>query len=269
MSDYETSVAQQTEDQIYRLKHGWGYGRRTPDENRRLAREAAERARVIARRHPFAQEVSPVPRRLVTTMPPNAPEATLARWERAKALNPDWEHVALMCGRDGYRSGAQAADFARVEELLARGGVYIDADLEVLHPLDPLIDIEEAWVPAENYADVPDLSNFALGFPPGHPALAALLELMRDRVPGPTWWSGPGALRAIMHGRVGHDVWLLDPIELAPVYWRDVDGLIRIHDMTPDQLRAEFPRSLGVHLYEGSWRSGKSRRTDIDGKGRP
>jgi hypothetical protein len=199
-------------------------------------------------------------------------------------LTPDWEHVALTCDRKKpedflysgdyplmshtwptVKSGAQLADIVRVEELFIRGGIYIDADLEMLKPFEsPLLDF--AWVPAEDTTAEPDISNFAMGFPPGHPALGFLLELMLDRLPGPTWWSGPGALRVVMRGR--DDVSFLAPHLLCPVNWKDVPELTRIYDLTPDQLRAEFPDSIGVHLYEGSWRSGKSRRTNVDGKGR-
>ncbi len=281
MSDYETSVAEQTEEQIYRLKHGWGYGRRTAHENRELARAAAVRAVRIARRHPFATLDRAIPRRLITTMPSNVLIETAERWSRATDLHPDWEHVLLICDRkrptdnlyepdfplmkhlwSTVRSGAQLADIVRTEELFHRGGIYIDADLEVLAPLDSLITTDFAWVPAEDSRPVPDISNFALGFPPAHTALGMLLEMMMERIPGPTWWSGPGALRVTMRER--HDVSLLAPHLLSPVNWKDVPNLARIHDYTPDQLRAEFPTSLGVHLYEGSWRSGKSRRSAVD-----
>lgn len=277
---YEDSVAEQAEEQIFRLKHGWGYGKRTRAENRRLAVEAADRARAMARRHPFAQETEEIPRRLITTMPPDPPEATLLRWDRARLLTPDWEHVLLVCDRrnlrtldnadcplmsylwSDVRSGAQLADIVRVEELYLRGGVYIDADLVLLRHPDELAGDRQAWVPAEDLREVPDISNFAMGFPPRHPALAMLIDVMKDRLPGPTWWSGPGALRVAMRERA--DVHLLDPDMLCPVNWTDLDQLEEIHDLAPEVLMERFPESVGVHLYEGSWRSGKSRRTKVD-----
>lgn len=275
MDDYLVSVATQTEEQIYRLKHGWGYGRRTADENRQIARDAAARARSIAERYPAAQETRPIPRRLITTMPSRAPIETAERWERAMEHNSDWEHVRLDCDRQrptdhldesdfplmshlwsSVRSGAQLADIVRVEELFLRGGVYIDADLEVLGSLDYLAGDRLPWVPEEDNSETPDISNFALGFPPRHPAVGMLMEIMMERLPGPTWWSGPGALRVAMRGR--SDVAFLAPHLLCPVNWKDVPRLSEIHDWSPSALREAFPHSLGVHLYEGSWRSGTS-----------
>jgi len=101
----------------------------------------------------------------------------LARWMQ---LHPRWR---IMLWTDKNRpklrneaeylaasSPAQASDILRYEVLL-RGGIYLDLDVEPVKPLDPLLDLD-AFVAGQAGGL---LCNAVLGAAPGHPALRALV----------------------------------------------------------------------------------------------
>src|SRR6476659_4298396 len=112
-----------------------------------------------------------IPKRLVRTVPEHTTDEVEAWWEQAKGLHPGW---AFDTWRDpidprffpltspywdGCESGAQLADLVRLEDLLLRGGCYIDSDVECYRPFDPLLSVRgfAAW-------DCPDyIPNAVMG----------------------------------------------------------------------------------------------------------
>lgn len=177
-------------------------------------------------------------------------------WRAFGTMHPDW---TLMTHRDPLvpadwpltsgkwpkvENGAQLADLVRLEALLRWGGIYVDADVEPWRPLDPLLSLK-AFAAWEDERVVP---NAVMGAVPGHPAIRACLELMLERIPGPTWEAGPGVTTAILPGR--DDVLLLPPGSFYAVHYRDPD---RDRLMADSKTKVHNPWGFVLHRYEGSW----------------
>jgi mannosyltransferase OCH1-like enzyme len=76
------------------------------------------------------------------------------------------------------RQPAERADILRLEVLCRDGGVYVDADLECLRPIDPLLDGASFFLGA---LDSGRVSNAIIGSVPDHPLLVRALEELRPR----------------------------------------------------------------------------------------
>ena len=204
-----------------------------------------------------------MPRRLVRTVPEAVDDEQEHLWEIACDLHPDWEHRTWREPIDpvdfpltGYlfstcESGAQKADLIRAEDLYSRSGIYLDSDVEVLRPLDPLLGTRGF----AGWEDENHICNAVMGFEAGHPALREYLELAIQRHDEGTWLAGVGAFTEVMRGR--DDVLLLAPGSLYPVHYRQSMppmGLVRCHN----------PWAYTIHHWNHSWasaeriRSGKS-----------
>ena len=196
-----------------------------------------------------------IPRRLVRTVPAITDEHTEALWDIACGLHPDWEHVTLRDPVDREQfplgspdwdtceTGAQLADLIRAEELLHRGGVYLDSDVLVLRRFDALCGLDgfAAW------EDEQHIPNAVLGFAPGHPALAEVLALAVARHSRGTWAAGVGVCTEVFTGR--DDMALLPPGSFYPVPWQ------RAHrgNVNWAQVAADNPWAYAIHQYAGSW----------------
>jgi mannosyltransferase OCH1-like enzyme len=148
------------------------------------------------------------------------------------------------------RQPAERADVLRLELLHREGGVYVDADLECLRPIEPLLDGVSCFLGA---LDSGRVSNAIVGSVPGHPLLGqALAELRPRSTYGPVDREGTGPL-LLERLRGGFpDVTVFDPevfYETArerAVYafhhsvrsWKDAEGL------RGDVARAERDRAI-------------------------
>lgn len=196
-----------------------------------------------------------IPRRLVRTVPAVTPQETENLWSVANVLHPDWEHVTWRDPVDptafpisspywgDCETGAQLADLIRVEDLLHRGGWYIDSDIWMLRPLDSLCALNgvAAW---EDHLYIP---NAVLGFSPGHPALQQVLDLAIKRRKRGTWIAGVGVTTEVFRNRT--DMTLLPPGAFYPVHWRDAHR--HMVDWSHEANMA--PWAFAIHKYAASW----------------
>lgn len=125
--------------------------------------------------------------------PPMAP-AYIEAGQKWATMNPGWtvKHWSgppfRMVNSCLYEKAAPPhdrfrfkADLLRLELLLKYGGVYIDADMEPLRPLDSLLDGADAiagWSP-DRWKGKRILSNAFIGAVPGHPWIARCVAKMR------------------------------------------------------------------------------------------
>lgn len=204
-----------------------------------------------------------IPRRLIRTVPSTTAAEVEGFWQRSCDLHHDWDHVTFRDPIDtalfpitaehwaACANGAQMAGLIRLEALLNLGGFYLDSDLELFRPLDDLAEMGAVgcW---EDSRTVPDLF---LAAEPGHPAIAACLDLALDRLHGDgrTWrddggaWStGPGVTTTVLPGR--DDVTLLDPDAFCAVHWSYKGPHIPNYE-----LRRRTPHARGRHWWRGSW----------------
>lgn len=197
----------------------------------------------------------PIPARLIRTVPRITTDETERFWHDAMALHPGWEHVSLRdpVDRSGFpvtrhlwdscETGAQLADLIRTEELWQRGGVYLDSDVDVFRPLDPLLGVDGF----AGWEDTEHIPNAVMGFTPAHPALAEVLSgAIRHHDDG-TWAAGVGVTTAVFAGR--DDMLLLPPGSFYPVPWQQAHRA----PIDTDRVRAANPWAYALHHYKGSW----------------
>jgi mannosyltransferase OCH1-like enzyme len=162
-------------------------------------------------------------------------------------LPPDLEHREVY---ELLRRPAERADILRLELLHRLGGVYVDADLESLQPIDPLLDGVSCFLGS---LDSGRVSNAIIGAVPGHPLLARCLAELRPRTTfGPVDREGTGPL---LIERIRHelpDVTIFEPdvfyatereqaqyaFHLSARSWKDEAGL------RSDLARAERERTI-------------------------
>lgn len=201
-----------------------------------------------------------IPHILVRTVPSVSPAHAEELWDKARTLHPDWRHITYRDPLDTAlfpltapswplcRSGAQLAGLVRLEALWTHGGIYLDSDLEVFRPLDPLLSCSGfgLW---EDETVVPD---FVLGARSRHPAIGECLALALERLrststdwrTGPGSWStGPGVTTTVLPGR--NDFLLLPPHSFAPYHYSE-----------PHRAGESFeavPYVFGAHRWAHSW----------------
>lgn len=203
-----------------------------------------------------------IPRILHRTVPAATSAESEAFWGRFEEMHPDW---ILMTHRDPLdpadwpltsphwekaATGAQLADMIRLEALVRWGGIYVDADVEPLRPLDSLL-ATSAFAAWEDDRCVP---NAVLGAVPDHPAIRACLELMLARLPGPTWEAGPGVTTTILPGR--RDVLLLPPGSFYPYHYRE-------KHRRGEDFKARQPWAFVAHHWAGSWLEPEAAREHV------
>lgn len=194
-----------------------------------------------------------IQRRLIRVVPAKVSAESEDWWRAAIALHPDWEHITLRDPIDpsGFprtsqywdecESGAQLADLVRAEELYWRGGCYIDSDVEVYRPFDPLLRNLgfAAW------EDDQHIPNAVMGFTPHHPALDRVLELAVDRRTQGTWHAGVGVTTEVFKDRL--DMLLLPPGSFYPVHYRIKNAVDH------GQVQELNPWAFCNHRWRHSW----------------
>lgn len=202
-----------------------------------------------------------IPARLVRTVPEETSAEVEGFWSKACDMHPRWDHITYrepidpawfpLTGPlfDRCQNGAQKAGLIRLEVLLNGGGIYLDSDVEVYRPLDPLRSLRgfAAW---EDGVTVPDA---VLGAEPDHPAVRECLRLAIERLrsDNPDWregntaWAtGPGVTTTVLPGR---DDWLLlPPGSFYPYHWSERKR--RLEDHATAQ-----PWAFAAHHWHGSW----------------
>ena len=196
-----------------------------------------------------------IPRRLVRTIPRQTHPEQERLWDIACTLHRDWEHVSLRDPNnpnafpltspywDQCETGAQLADLIRVEDLFHNGGWYIDSDVWMLRPLDSLCGLNgvAAW---EDKFYIP---NAVLGFTPGHPALARVIELAIARRGQGTWKAGVGVTTEVF--LTADNMTLLPPGCFYPIHWREAHrGFVNW-----TRIAKENPWAFAIHKYAASW----------------
>jgi len=199
-----------------------------------------------------------VPRRLIRTVPKRTTSEQEHLWEKACDLHPAWEHVTLRDPVDpadfpissphwtGCETGAQLADLIRLEEVYHRGGVYIDSDVELLRPLDPMLGAPLF----AGYQDSEYVCNAVFGASPGHTAILRILKLSIERQHQGTLAAGVNTFSEILHGR--NDILLLPPGSFYPYHWT----LKGVHNQNSFELSLDQPWAYAIHHWEASWKEG-------------
>lgn len=152
---------------------------------------------------------------------------------------------------------AFVSDVARLMIILEQGGIYLDTDVELVKPLDSLLDFD-AYFGMEG-----TMINTGLGFGAnaGNPVVKAMLDAYRDtpfiKADGyddsePCTVKNTRVARAFGYTENGglqkvRGVCFLPPEYLCPFDYRTMDGGVT-------------PNTISIHHYSMSWMSGKEKR---------
>jgi FkbM family methyltransferase len=146
-------------------------------------------------------------------------------------------------------SYAQKADIARYEVVHRFGGVYVDADMECLRPVDPLLEGLRFFAGREPSGAV---CNAFFGAVPGHDLLREVIEAIpascaAHRRVGINEQTGPGLLtRVVERGGWAHQpgVRIFPPAFFYPYNWDE-----------PWRRHERFPRAYAVHRWRHGWKA--------------
>jgi mannosyltransferase OCH1-like enzyme len=176
------------------------------------------------------------------------PGWSLRQWSGPEELYP-LRNQAIYDAADRIapnHAGQLRSDVLRYEILLRYGGVYVDHDVELLKPIDELLDVQAfaAWeVPASW------INQAVLGAVPGHPLLEALvaglpesLERAGRRRLRPAVLSGPQFLTRTVNRDGPFDLTVYPKAWFYPYLWSEIDR----HG--PDHLEL-WPDSYAVHHW--------------------
>ena len=131
-----------------------------------------------------------IPPILIRTVPAETSDEVEAMWTTAQSLTPGWQHVTYRdpispdlfpLTSQAWRSctsGAQLAGLVRLEALWHHGGVYIDSDVELLAPLEALLELA-AFAGWEDANCIPDA---VIGAEPHHPPIAECIDFPLSRL---------------------------------------------------------------------------------------
>lgn len=200
-------------------------------------------------RTPAAEQLT-IPK-IIHFVVPNAPSADqLAIIEQAKTTHPGWsikiwnddtEFPELPLNRflRATKSGAQFADLLRLMAVYLHGGIYVDSDMRVLRPLEPLLETMTCFIASE---DGYNLTNACFGATPYHPALGSIIDFLTRNEPDwtlpPNITTGPGLFGKLLRWR--SDVSILPRETFYP--YHHYHAVKKAHAL-----------SYCEHLWAGSW----------------
>jgi len=192
-----------------------------------------------------------IPRILHRTLPATPAPIMDKCWESVLKHCEGWELRTYQSPRDandwpmtrrlwGYcKDNAMQADLVRLEALWNLGGIYLDADVELLHPLDDLLD----GGPFAAWEDANQLCNAVIGAPPKHPAIRDALDVLEVQIQIGAPPVGPKSLTQSWTER--DDVRLLPRESFYPYgYWEKERAA---DDFT------EVEGCYGVHHWAATW----------------
>lgn len=192
-----------------------------------------------------------IPANLFRVVPAKTTDEVEERWRHTLRLHPNWHCITYRdpidpfdfpATRDAWEhctSGAQLAGLVRLEALWNHGGIYLDSDVDVLRPLDPLLTCE-AFACYEDESYVPDA---VMGASPAHPAIESAIRLAVARVPEGAQSSGPLTSTDVFRNRT--DVLCLPPDCFYPYHYSQ--------KWRADEDFSKKPWTFGVHRWAGSW----------------
>jgi hypothetical protein len=178
--------------------------------------------------------------------------ALCAGYEVVEINESTWDIERYPYARDAYRAGKWAfvSDVARMDWLYRCGGITLDADVEILRPLDPFLN-QRAFTSRESTGR---LVSATIAAEASHPWIGDILDYYHTRrfVFNPSSMTNTMIIDEINRHRYSHVdegegiIYLTDGVA---IYAREVfeaknwsTGRITVTDAT-----------YAVHHYEGSW----------------
>lgn len=220
----------------------------------------------------FSNEpLSPEIQACIDSWKKHMPDYTIVKWDMDKIAGID---NIFMREAIAKRKWAFAADFVRLYAVYHQGGIYLDTDMMMLRPLDPMLE-HRAFIGRENSFHLMEhrtehfLTSHCFGAEPGHPFVKRCLDYYEGRrfVTGtcpdlPVSLTLDMTLMPYIQSEIAKQ-WGYNPSTLKDVRQDLPDGLTvypsRYFDPQP-----AGPDSYGRHLALGSWRESRISRPPVD-----
>jgi hypothetical protein len=129
-----------------------------------------------------------IPKIIHRTIQKDTNEVIDTCWEKMQEMHPDWEFKTWYDEDEypyvgGYLNeciaGAFRADLIRLDVVYRFGGVYLDSDVYVVKPLDPLL-ATPMFCSGEYETG---FGNIAFGAEPNHPIIKELIDMAIEKLP--------------------------------------------------------------------------------------
>jgi hypothetical protein len=198
--------------------------------------------------------------------PGTMPAAHRRYIEGWQALMPDWRIMAWTDAEIDWsvrylqqayatRGWNRISNYMRMHALHVHGGFYLDTDVELVRPLDPLC-VEQAVLGFQTREPGPSWVNGAVfGAVSGHPFVQRLLRAFHEEMPG---WRrmgdqhGPGLITRLLrdHGLARYEE---VPQQVAGVTLMPVDRFYPYHWTESFHPGCITANTFAVHHWEAGW----------------
>ncbi len=179
------------------------------------------------------------------------PEWRVMAWGEAQI---DWS-VRYLQQAYATRGWNRISNYLRMRALHEHGGFYLDTDMEMLRPLDPLRG-ERTVLGFQTAEPSPSWVNGAvIGAEPGSAFITRVLRAYHEEMPG---WRrmgdghGPGLLTRVLR-EMGLRRYEGVPQRVGDVTLLPVDRFYPYHWTEPFTPACITPETFGIHHWEGSW----------------
>jgi hypothetical protein len=193
--------------------------------------------------------MSPLHRRCVQSWQAACPDYEFRLWDESNSdIDNDYCRAAA-----AQRKWAFVSDFVRFDVLHKYGGIYLDTDLELIRPLDALLDGTRCVMARESRDFV---ATAFIACMPGDPVMAAARSTILNRlVKSKTFVSSPLIVSAALAALPPALCEVLEPASFYPFNPYDTDKpdnarQLMYSDITPD--------TFGIHHYglKAGWKNG-------------
>jgi len=199
--------------------------------------------------------------------PKPLPEEDRRRVEQWRARFPDWEfrfwnndtvnfNSSYLSQAYSVRAWNRVSDYTRMDALTRFGGIYLDTDVDILHPFDPLL-ANTAFLGCQMGDERPDVmvNGAVFGAEPGHWLPSTIRDIFDKQMDGRKnidSFAGPGLITKVLRenglGRYSDEIVHVRDVTIYPK--RFFYPYSWLEQYSPEVVT---PDTIAVHLWAETW----------------